>query len=64
MTERTLHCQSCGQPVQVHELPRPFIDPTLFTCGHCLNPKEELTLQLEPATETRTYDPAIAAIPY
>lgn len=60
---RTLTCTQCATPIQVFEIPRPFIDPDLFVCGHCLKPAR-VQLNLEPRTETRTYNPAIAAIPY
>lgn len=63
MSERTLTCIQCACPVQVHEIPRPFIDPHLFVCGHCLKPAR-VQLELGPRREERRYDPAIAAVPF
>lgn len=61
---RRLNCTRCADTVTVTEIPRPFIDPERYVCGQCLKPANAPQIQLEPAEETRHYDPAIAEIPY
>lgn len=61
---RLLTCTRCRDNVRVTEIPRPFIDPALYVCGDCATPKTVPQLALEERTETKTYDPAIAAIPF
>lgn len=60
---RRLWCTRCGENVRVHEEPREFIDPALYVCGLCLEPVAQPELHPE-REETRTYDPAIAAVPF
>ena len=60
---RVLACVKCGRPVRVHEEPVEFIDPKLFVGDCCLKPVGQLELDGD-REETRTYDPALAEIPY
>lgn len=62
---RILACVKCGQPVRVHEEPVQHIDPHLFVGGCCdgSQPNDQLELDGD-REETRSYDPAIAAIPF
>lgn len=62
-TGRLLACTRCRDKVRVHEIPRPFIDPDLYVCGECAQPKPVPQLALEERTETKDYDPSIAAFP-
>jgi hypothetical protein len=60
---RLLTCIRCADLVDVIEAPSPFIDPHLYICGNCLTPAAH-QLELDSSrTETRRYDPDIAAFP-
>lgn len=70
---RTLVCTRCGESVLVYEAPVPFIDPELFVCGdHLVDVDRDVQLELvdesgrnpEPRVEERSYDPALAEIPF
>lgn len=61
---RLLTCTRCQDRIRVYEIPRQFIDPALYVCGDCAQPKPVAQLALEARIETRNYDPAIAQIPY
>jgi hypothetical protein len=70
---RRFTCTRCDEPVDVFELPRPWVDPDRFVCIPCLDARHTAPAQLElvepgrkpPArTETRAYDPSFAEIPY
>jgi hypothetical protein len=51
--------------VNVHEEPREFIDPKRYVCGACLeNVPAPLSLLDPERTETHTYNPQLAEIPY
>ncbi len=60
---RRLRCIRCAETVKVDEIPCEHIDPGLFVCGACHRPVEAPQLQLHEQTETRQYDPAVAAFP-
>lgn len=68
---RRFTCTSCGQEIDVFELPVPFVDAERFRCIPCMDSRHE-AVQLElvgssarPARrEERRYDPAQAAVPY
>jgi hypothetical protein len=69
---RLLVCNTCGCEVELHEEPVEFVDPERFHCGPCMGDQRngaQLVLvgtTAKPArrTETRSYDPALAAISY
>jgi len=70
LVARALVCNDCGDTVEVYEEPREFTDPARYRCLLCLDPRQrpeqaELELVASPTrTETRSYDPAQAAIPF
>jgi hypothetical protein len=58
-------CTRCRQRVRVYELPRQFIDPSLYVCGDCLKPKAgQPELALEERTETVQYNPSMSEMPF
>jgi len=59
---RLLICTQCHTPITVYEIPRPFINPDTYKCGHCQHGTTPDLL--EPGEETHRYDPAQAPIPY
>lgn len=63
---RRLWCTSCGENVRVYEEPVEFLDPATYVCGECMRPVEvDRQIEFTPdREETRSYDPAIAAIPF
>ncbi len=61
---RRLRCTTCRDTITVYELPREFIDPSLYVCGSCLHPVDAPQFQFGERVEERVYDPAIAAIPF
>lgn len=62
---RVFTCTRCRTVWEVVELPRPFIDPRLFVCGHCPD-IEQLTLDPETAIRhmEMRHQPHLAVIPY
>ena len=71
MTEsRVLTCNGCGDDVEVFEVPRPFMDPARFRCIPCLDTRHapaQLAIvgdDVPTRTETRSYDPSLAEIPF
>jgi hypothetical protein len=63
---RTLACNSCGESVEVIEIPRRWIDPKLYRCGECMRGAAEqlaLGLEKERRREERRYDPAQSELP-
>lgn len=63
---RQLLCTVCLETWTVIEIPQPFVDPDLYTCPACLRGDlcEAEQLQLSERVDTRTYDPALAEIPF
>lgn len=70
---RPLVCTRCGETVLVYEAPAPFIDPALFVCGdHLVDVDRDVQLELvdesgrntDTRVEERSYDPALAEIPF
>jgi hypothetical protein len=33
-------CQRCRNPVQVLQLPTPYLDPKTYVCGRCRDPRQ------------------------
>ena len=71
-SSRILTCGGCEEPVEVYELPAPWIEESRFRCIPCLDDRHarrepQLQLVREPVTrspETPRYDPEQARIPY
>lgn len=65
---RMLTCTACGEPVDVIELPRPWIDPELYRCGECQKARRPqlrlVSLEDTMRSEQPAYDPQQAAIPF
>lgn len=63
---RLMTCTSCGDDVDVIEIPTPLIDPARYVCGQCLVPIEAKGLSRETSRETtipRTPQPEPPAPP-
>lgn len=70
---RMLVCRSCGEEVEVFEEPVEFIDPERFRCAICCDPRNVELLERQTSllelpkprrTQTVSYDPQQAAIPF
>ena len=35
-------CVRCRKPVQVLQLPAPYLDPQTFVCGRCRDPRQPI----------------------
>ena len=64
---RRLRCTSCGEDVEVVEVPVRHLDPERYRCGLCLTGERPQQLAIvteeEVRSETRKYDPQQSLIP-